>query len=406
MAVGHSRVVFVGGGLANALAAFRLVVAAKGLGRPLAVQLLEREGALGMGGGPHTWCLHASDLGLGNAADAWTRHWLAPLVAISWSGYEVRFPGGRRELAGVYLAMTSGSVAEPVTRVLGEGLRLGCPVREVHPDRVVLASGEVLPADLVVDGRGAGPMAPVAYQKFHGLMVRTAAPHGLSRPILMDATVTQQEGFRFIYTLPFAADLLLVEDTRYSDRPQVGDWRHELVAYLAAAGTLVKEIVGEERGALALPLLGAVAPRPIPGVVGSGMGAGLFQPTTGYSAPDAVAFADWLSAEIVSGQRDWTVLPGQAAARAARHWQRSQFYRRLNNMLFTAASETGVARRRVLEQFYQRDPDLVARFYGGRLRPLDRLRILSGRPPVPVWAGLRAFLRPAPQLRVSEAARG
>ena len=34
-----------------------------------------------------------------------------------------------------------------------------------------------------------------------------------------DATVEQLDGFRFLYTLPFGPDQLLVEDTRYSDGP-------------------------------------------------------------------------------------------------------------------------------------------------------------------------------------------
>ena len=37
------------------------------------------------------------------------------------------------------------------------------------------------------------------------------------------------------------------------------------------------------------------------------------------------------------------------------------------------------------------DEALIRRFYAGRLTTLDRFRLLSGRPPVPVAAGLRAF---------------
>ena len=33
----------------------------------------------------------------------------------------------------------------------------------------------------------------------------------------MDATVPQRDGFRFVYTLPFAPDRVLIEDTYYSD---------------------------------------------------------------------------------------------------------------------------------------------------------------------------------------------
>ncbi|WP_234007993.1 lycopene cyclase family protein, partial [Cronobacter malonaticus] len=54
-------------------------------------------------------------------------------------------------------------------------------------------------------------------QAFLGQQWRLAAPHGLTRPILMDATVAQQGGYRFVYTLPLTPDTLLIEDTHYID---------------------------------------------------------------------------------------------------------------------------------------------------------------------------------------------
>ena len=46
------------------------------------------------------------------------------------------------------------------------------------------------------------------------------------------------------------------------------------------------------------------------------------------------------------------------------------------------------ARVDILEQFYGRPDDPIARFYGPRLTAGDRLRLLTGRPPVPVWRAL------------------
>jgi len=58
-------------------------------------------------------------------------------------------------------------------------------------------------------------------------------------------------------------------------------------------------------------------------------------------------------------------------------------------MLFRAAEPP--ERYRVLEQFYRRDPSLVARFYAARSTALDRLRVLSGKPPVPVGRAMAAL---------------
>jgi lycopene beta-cyclase len=37
-------------------------------------------------------------------------------------------------------------------------------------------------------------------------------------------------------------------------------------------------------------------------------------------------------------------------------------------------------------------PKLIERFYAGRSNWLDRIRILAGKPPVPVLAAIRALL--------------
>ena len=46
------------------------------------------------------------------------------------------------------------------------------------------------------------------------------------------------------------------------------------------------------------------------------------------------------------------------------------------------------ARARVLALFYRRPDDVIARFYGARLTAFDHVRLLAGRPPVPVTRAL------------------
>jgi lycopene beta-cyclase len=58
-------------------------------------------------------------------------------------------------------------------------------------------------------------------------------------------------------------------------------------------------------------------------------------------------------------------------------------------MLFRAAAPR--ERYRVLEHFYRLDPALVGRFYAARSGARDKLRILSGKPPVPVTRALLAL---------------
>ena len=61
-------------------------------------------------------------------------------------------------------------------------------------------------------------------------------------------------------------------------------------------------------------------------------------------------------------------------------------------MLFRAAEPD--RRYQVLERFYRLAPDLIARFYAAESRRTDQLRILSGRPPVPIGRAMRSLVPP------------
>jgi lycopene beta-cyclase len=372
-------IVFVGAGLANGLAAWRLAQ----LQPQLAFVVLEAAAGLG---GRHTWSFHRSDISDHNHFE-----WLRPLLSGKWQGYDVRFPGLARPFQEEYASIRAESFARYLEPFLGNRLRLGCKVRAVFSDRVVLDDGSVVPARLVVDGRGfaSAPAGPCGWQKFLGLVLRTSRPHGITRPVLMDACVEQRDGFRFFYALPWSDTEILIEDTRYSDTPEVdeGESEREILLYAQRHGLSVAAILEREVGALPIPFHGYEHAYPDDGIVRSGVAAGLFHPTTGYSLAEAVAFAERLAE--VAGE------PPMAVARRLRQaaigrWREGAFFRRLNNMLFLAAAPAD--RWRVLRQFYGRDAALIARFYAGRLRALDRLRLLSGRPPVPMSRGLAAFV--------------
>jgi lycopene beta-cyclase len=372
--------ILVGGGLANSLIAFRLLTERPDF--PLLV--VERGSSLGA---DHTWSFHDSDLNGGQ------RRWIEPLVAHRWTSHELRFPNRRRTIQDGYNSVTSERLHEVIAPLLGDRLRLDTEVEEVTPRGVELAGGGKIEACAVIDGRGdpGGAHLDVAFQKFLGLFIRLAEPHGLTGPILMDATVEQNDGYRFVYTLPFSGTDVLVEDTYYADEPVLdrAGLRTGIESYVEQQGWSIAEITGDEEGVLPIVLGGdidafwAVGPK---GVARSGMRGAFFHPTTGYSLPEAVQLADEIAA---IRDHESATLFALTRRRSDELWRRTGYYRLLNRMLFRAAEPE--RRYRIFERFYGLSAGLIRRFYAGRLKWTDKVRLLIGRPPVPIHRALRCL---------------
>jgi len=370
-------VLLVGGGLTSSLIALRL----KRTRPELKIIMLERDARIG---GEHTWCHFATDVSPAIS------DWLGPLIVHDWAGYDVRFPAHRRTLATHYRAITSDRLHAVMSELMGVDAWLGVEASEVKAEAVRLVDGRRLAAPLVIDARGPRRSTHLAlgWQKFLGQEVRLAAPHGLTRPIVMDATVAQLDGYRFLYVLPTAPDRMLIEDTRYSDGPALdrAALEADIAAYATSQGWQVAEIVREEVGVLPIALAGDIEAfwaEEKPGAADAGMRAALFHPTTGYSSPDAARQAEAIAALpqlTTAAVREAIIAMSKGA------WRRRGFYRLLNRMLFRAAAPD--QRYKVLERFYRLPAPLVERFYAGEATLADKLRILSGKPPVPITRAL------------------
>lgn len=369
--------VLVGAGLANALIARRLSVTAPD--QP--ILMLE---AAATPFGEHTWSFHQPDI---SAAD-WA--WVGPMAAHRWPGQQVRFRDHARRLATGYASLTSASVADALALLPNLTIRTGAPVSEVRPDGVTLANGETIAAGCVIDARGhrESPHMLLGFQKFVGLEVETTEPHGIDVPMIMDASVDQKDGYRFVYLLPFSKTRLLIEDTRYADGEALDlqALAADISIYVADHGWTIRTVVREEHGVLPIALafdaqkFWADAPRDIPQ---AGMRAGLFHPTTGYSLPEAVRVANLVAENWPISSADLAIRIRDHALKRARD---QSFYRLLNRMLFKAAVPN--RRHLVLQRFYRLPQDLVERFYAGQTHWRDIARILIGKPPVPVSRAL------------------
>lgn len=382
MSAASRPLVIAGGGLAGSLAA--LAMASR---RP-DVPLLLIESASGFGGN-HVWSYFDSDI---EPEHQTTLEQLSPR---RWADHDVRFPSRERRIGIGYNSVRSPDLDRLVRDRLRPGqYRLNCGIAEIAPSYVILDDGQRIDALGVIDARGplAMPKLQLGWQKFVGRIYRFDQPHRQVRPMIMDATVDQRDGYRFIYTLPFSDKELLIEDTYYSTSPLLDcdeiSVELETIALAAGDGACA---LHEETGVLPVLLGGSVdelwGGAAIPKL---GLRGGFFHPTTGYSLPDAVRNAALLAS---LSEFSTTTLYERFRHEAERLWSKRKFFQLLNRMLFHAAEPA--ERYKVLEHFYRLPEPVIARFYAARLTALDKLRILSGRPPVPLRRAIGAMRRSA-----------
>ena len=353
-----------GGGLAGSLAAIAIAKL-----RPEVPLLLVEEGP--SFGGDHIWSFYDEDL---NEEE---RRLVEPLIGHSWQGYYVAFPGRSRKFKAGYNSIRSQDLDAAVRAALRpDQYRLGTKVVAVRDNELVLVGGEKIKAEGAIDARGAAnlSMLELGWRKFAGSEFLFAQPHKVDRPVLMDATVDQMDGFRFFQCLPYSDTKMLIEECHYSDSPDFeGDPAERLDAYLRLRGWKKKRALREEKGALPVALGGDFGAFWRVGgarVAKFGLRGGFFHPTTGYTLPDAAR-----TALLLAAQRDFSgsVLHDLFEEEAAASWRRREGYRSFNAALFSARAGE---RRKVFESFHELDPTLISRFHaGGGLGVLDRMKL-------------------------------
>ena len=373
-------IAIVGGGLAGGLIAYALSVK-----RPeLSVRVIEADSVIG---GNHIWSFFSTDIA---AQDRWI---IDPFVQHQWLGYQVRFPAYKRSFGAQYNSIRSQEFDPRLRALLPADTIIHAHAKRLSNSSVTIGENQTLRARGVIDARGPAHMGllDAGWQKFVGQEYRTVKPHGLTQPIIMDATVDQIDGYRFVYVLPLDEDRLFVEDTYYStssklDRSAV---RQRLTAYTDEHGWQVAEVLHEEHGVLPVLMGGdfdAFWRAGTAGVAKAGSRAAMFHPTTGFSLPDAVRVA-----ALICKQPSLTgaALHDLLHAHARDTWRQRGFYRLLDRMLFlTSAPEK---RYRVMQRFYSLRPRLIERFYAGSTTLIDKARILAGKPPVPIREALKVL---------------
>ena len=347
------KVCIAGGGLAGCL----LLVALKNKWPDVTVELHEKSSILC---GDHTWSFHHDDV----PKAFWP--WLEPLVTRSWPFYQVFFPRYDRQFNSKYYSIKSIDLAQKILEQYSDSVFLDSPL-------------DLAQADFIAAGWP--PMSKpesFGYQKFVGLEVTTAEPHGLKGPILKDVRQPQTDGYRFFYVLPWSDRKLLIEDTYYSNTPDLNleKIKAEILRYAESRQWKIKEITSFEKGSLPLEM---IRQDPQNSNKSFGAAAGLAHPVTGYTLP---LILQQIHTVLDSDQFNLESIKKNLESKNKALSKNFSFYRLLNRMMFKAA----VPEKRyvILERFYRLPEALIQRFYAGQTTFLDRIRILSGKPPVPL----------------------
>jgi lycopene beta-cyclase len=301
---------------------------------------------------------------------------VAPLAIDRWPGSYVAFPGLARKLKGEMAGFGAEDLHRAVTQALEpKSYRLGTRVVAVREDALVLDGGETMKAEGAIDARGATNLSTLALLHLtrHERDYRFGAPHGVDRPVLVDATMGEGGGLRYFECVPLSDVRLLVAEVAISERVQPAEEAGErIAAYVKARRWSRPHIAGEHGSTRPLPYGGDFAAfwrLAAARAAKLGLRGGFVHPFTGRTIGDAAEMA-----LLLAGQRDFSgnALHDLFEDEARRLWKQREFLRSVTAALAGAGPEE---RGALLERLFRLDQDTLLQLQAGEPGLVDRWRI-------------------------------
>lgn len=366
MTKGRNDIVLIaGGGLAGSLAALAIAEA-----RPDVQLLLIEEGE--SFGGDQVWGFFDDEL------DDAARKLVEPLVSHSWPGFYVAFPGGSRKFKAGYGAVRPEAIDQAVRgKLRPDQYRTGVKIVAVRDDAVILQGGERIKVDGAIDARTVANLSllDAGWEHRVGREYRFEKPHRVDRPVLIDATVDQSEGFRYFHCLPYSSVDMLVEERHFSELPacDVAAAEARLDSYVTLRGWGDGEVRREDAGMAPIAFGGDFPSFWRVGgarVAKIGIRGGLFHPATGEALADAARAATLLAQQ---SELSGAALHDLFEAHALSLWKKREPYRAFNAALHRGAAPK--ERHQMLDRLYQLGSGAVTRFHAGQSTMIERMRI-------------------------------
>lgn len=310
-------------------------------------------------------------------------------VRTSWTTWDVTGPNGAVRRASrtlQYQTVGAGAFYDRAQALLdnarGASLSLGTAAQKVAKTaqgwQIDTGAG-AFTARHVIDTRPP-KRVPKYGQFFLGREIRTERPVFDPDVVqLMQFRPARSDGVDFVYILPYARDLALVEVTSFAPRSPGRDvfetWLAEEIDTLEAGSHAV---LREEHGALPMEV-GFHDPAP-DGCIRMGLGGGAARPSTGYAFARIQRQADAVAQAFDTGSD----VPGRLDGPFSR------FMDRVFLQVIQTMPDRGPA---LFESLFRNTaPDRLEHFLSGSFHPMDRLSVMTSLPTVPF---LRAALRPA-----------
>lgn len=317
------------------------------------------------------------------------------LATARWNSWSVEAEGRRivqTSQSYPYLCLTAANFYRHALRTIAAHpnvtLRLGETVesyKELGDETFVATRRRVYKARYVLDGRGLPPGSPVfeaarrdavwVPQRFVGLRLRTSRDvFDTGTCKLMDFSVSQKRGLRFVYVLPFGSREALVENVYLAEgHTSSEEHRVEIQTYLESAyGLRPDEIVidGEERGYI--PMTDHRFPRKLgERAYAVGMLGGESRPSTGYTFVRIQRYCRALATALVQGDEPPT-----------------RIHPRRLEVLDAVFLRFMRARPELCPEIYARmfagvPPDSLVRFLTEKSTPADEARLIGALPKKP-----------------------
>jgi lycopene beta-cyclase len=370
-------VTIFGAGLSGAW----LLLALRKLCPEVSVRLFEKSGQVDR---QKTWSFHESDLQLASSVSdvkiADVQGLVFPYISNRWPDYDVNFSSRVSTIALPYASIRGHSFFEQFLSEYSRFVEFNTS-KSIASDIARAKSDELI---FDCTGQLSAPPQKQGFQKFFGMELHVPSGHGVERPVVMDTSLAQDDGLTFMYLLPWTASNILVELTKFSPSSPLDEQtsRRKIQEYATNRGWNDVAEVGCERGNLPIPLIGSKPQEAcLSGVASLGMAGGLFHPATGFSFGSCIASVMFVT-KLINSHQTVRECYEQISRFKTTMWKRGGYYRLLNNMQILGADDA--ERLHIYEQFYTRPTELISRFYAGELTPLDKIRILSGKPPMSI----------------------